>query len=195
MTPSTLRRWKRSNSKISLPGSTQMWKAASLCDQQGWKRKGLQEAQGQDVFFGGLHSSQEWWTAIVKEKTPGFWWIRRGNWGGDRCIGHQGWRKKLRSKEKKFFSKLFVNIIVAGTKTNLFWLRTRILWIGGKKKGQNLTLVGLARKHPCMPVTSTMAEKVFSWQGHLLNKRRLNLSGESVTMRCNAAFSDGLPHE
>ena len=31
--------------------------------------------------------------------------------------------------------------------------------------------------------TSTQAEHVFSWMGFLLNKRRLSLSGESVTMQ------------
>ena len=31
--------------------------------------------------------------------------------------------------------------------------------------------------------TSTQAERVFSWMGWLLNKRRLSLSGESVTMQ------------
>ena len=31
--------------------------------------------------------------------------------------------------------------------------------------------------------TSMLAERVFSWMGHHLNKRRLNLSGESVTIQ------------
>ena len=43
------------------------------------------------------------------------------------------------------------------------------------------------RSHPgeylCVPVTSTQAERVFSWMGWLFNKRRLNLSGESVLMQ------------
>ena len=36
---------------------------------------------------------------------------------------------------------------------------------------------------PCVPATSTQAECVFSWMGFLLNKRRLSLSGESVTIQ------------
>ena len=35
----------------------------------------------------------------------------------------------------------------------------------------------------CVPATNTQAERVFSWMGFLLNKRRLSLSGESVTMQ------------
>ena len=41
----------------------------------------------------------------------------------------------------------------------------------------------LARKFLCVPATSTQAERVFSWMGFLLNKRRLSLSGESVSMQ------------
>ena len=44
-------------------------------------------------------------------------------------------------------------------------------------------LARLAKKHLCVPATSTQAERVFSWMGWLLNKRRLSLSGESVTMQ------------
>ena len=39
------------------------------------------------------------------------------------------------------------------------------------------------RKFLCVPATNTQAERVFSWMGFLLNKRRLSLSGESVTMQ------------
>ena len=38
----------------------------------------------------------------------------------------------------------------------------------------------LVKKFLCVPATSTQAERVFSWMGWLLNKRRLCLSGESV---------------
>ena len=51
------------------------------------------------------------------------------------------------------------------------------------RKEQYPTLVRLARKFLCVPATSTQAECVFSWMGFLLNKRRLSLSGESVTMQ------------
>ena len=52
------------------------------------------------------------------------------------------------------------------------------------RKEQYPTLVRLARKFPCVPATNTQAERVFSWMGFLLNKRRLSLSGgESVTMQ------------
>ena len=44
-------------------------------------------------------------------------------------------------------------------------------------------LARLVRKYLCVPATSTQAERVFSWMGWLLNKRRLSLSGESVTMQ------------
>ena len=40
----------------------------------------------------------------------------------------------------------------------------------------------LARKYLCVPATSTQVERVFSWMGFLLNKRRLSLSGENVSM-------------
>ena len=56
-------------------------------------------------------------------------------------------------------------------------------WWRSRKK-QYPTLVRLARKFPCVPATNTQAERVFSWMGFLLNKRRLSLSGgESVTMQ------------
>ena len=35
----------------------------------------------------------------------------------------------------------------------------------------------------CVPGTSTQAERVFSWMGWLLNKRRLSMSGETVSMQ------------
>ena len=60
-------------------------------------------------------------------------------------------------------------------KDPLGWWRTRRL--------QYPTLVRLARKFLCVPATSTQAERVFSWMGFLLNKRRLSLSGESVLMQ------------
>ena len=41
----------------------------------------------------------------------------------------------------------------------------------------------LARKCLCVAATSTQAERVFRWMGFLLNKRRLSLSGESVSMQ------------
>ena len=41
----------------------------------------------------------------------------------------------------------------------------------------------LAMKYLCVPATSTQAERVFRWMGFLLNKRRLSLSGESVSMQ------------
>ena len=41
----------------------------------------------------------------------------------------------------------------------------------------------LARKYMRVPGTSTQAERVFSWMGWLLNKRRLSMSGETVSMQ------------
>ena len=42
----------------------------------------------------------------------------------------------------------------------------------------------LARKYLCVPAdTNTQAERVFSWMGWLLNKRRLSTSGETVSMQ------------
>ena len=51
------------------------------------------------------------------------------------------------------------------------------------KKSDYPTLATLARKYLCVPATSTQAERVFSWMGFLLNKRRLCLSGDSVNMQ------------
>ena len=51
------------------------------------------------------------------------------------------------------------------------------------KKEEYPTLVRLARKYLCVPSTSTQAERVFSWMGWLLNKRRLSMSGETVSMQ------------
>ena len=45
------------------------------------------------------------------------------------------------------------------------------------------TLTRLVKKFLCVPATSTQAERVFSWMGWLLNKRRLCLSGECVNMQ------------
>ena len=52
-----------------------------------------------------------------------------------------------------------------------------------QRRPQFPTLWRLARKFLCVPATSTQAERVFSWMGFLLNKRRLSLSGESVSMQ------------
>ena len=57
----------------------------------------------------------------------------------------------------------------------LGWWRTRM--------EEYPTLVRLARKYLCVPATSAQAERVFSWMGWMLNKRRLSLSGESVLMQ------------
>ena len=54
-------------------------------------------------------------------------------------------------------------------------------WRGRREQYPNL--VRLARKFLCVPATSTQAERVFSWMGFLLNKRRLSLSVESVSMQ------------
>ena len=51
------------------------------------------------------------------------------------------------------------------------------------RKEEYPNLARLARKYLCVPATSTQAERVFSWMGFLLNKRRMSLSGESVTMQ------------
>ena len=40
----------------------------------------------------------------------------------------------------------------------------------------------LVRKYMCVPATSTPAVRVFGWMNFLLNKRRLSLSGERVSM-------------
>ena len=48
------------------------------------------------------------------------------------------------------------------------------------KRLENPTLTRLVKKFLCVPATSTQAERVFSWMGWLLNKRRLCLSEESV---------------
>ena len=51
------------------------------------------------------------------------------------------------------------------------------------KKEEYPTLAWLARKYPCMPGTSTQTEVVFSGMGWLLSKRRLSMSGETVSMQ------------
>ena len=43
------------------------------------------------------------------------------------------------------------------------------------KKEEYPTLARLARKYLCVPGTSTQAERVFSWMGWLLNRRRLSM--------------------
>ena len=58
--------------------------------------------------------------------------------------------------------------------------RARIPWIGEAKKVRRLWR--LARKYMCVPATSTQAVRVFGWMDFLLNKRRLSLSGERVSM-------------
>ena len=42
------------------------------------------------------------------------------------------------------------------------------------------TLTRLSKRFLCVPATTTHVERVFSWMGWLLNKRRHCLSGESV---------------
>ena len=51
------------------------------------------------------------------------------------------------------------------------------------KKEEHLTLARLARKYMCVPGTSIQAERVFLCIGWLLNKRRLRMSGETVSMQ------------
>ena len=53
--------------------------------------------------------------------------------------------------------------------------------MGRVKKEEYPRLARMARK--CVPGTSIQAERVFSWMGWLLNKRRLNMSGETVSMQ------------
>ena len=60
-------------------------------------------------------------------------------------------------------------------KNSLDWWRA--------KKEEYLTLARLSRKYLCVPGTSTQAERVFSWMGWLLNKRRLSKSGETLSMQ------------
>ena len=72
------------------------------------------------------------------------------------------------------------NYLLAGTEKSQFW--KRLDW-WRQRRPQFLTLWRLARKFLCVPATSTQAERVFSWMGFLLNKRRLSLSGESVSMQ------------
>ena len=57
-------------------------------------------------------------------------------------------------------------------KNSLDWWRA--------KKEEYPTLVRLARKYLCVPGTNTQAERVFSWMGWLLNKRRLFLKDNLV---------------
>ena len=57
----------------------------------------------------------------------------------------------------------------------LDWLRPR--------RPQFPSLWRLARKYLCVLATSTEAERLFSWTGFMLNKRRLSLSGESMSMQ------------
>ena len=52
-----------------------------------------------------------------------------------------------------------------------------------RAKEEYPTLARLARKYLCVPGTNTQAERVFSWMGWLLNKRRLSMSGETVSMQ------------
>ena len=51
------------------------------------------------------------------------------------------------------------------------------------KKEKHPTLARLARKYLCVSGTSTQAERVFLWMGWFLNKRRLSMSGETVSMQ------------
>ena len=69
----------------------------------------------------------------------------------------------------------YQNEPVETEKNSLDWWRA--------KKEEYPTLVRLARKYLCVPGTSTQAERVFSWMGWLLNKRRLSMSGETVSMQ------------
>ena len=57
----------------------------------------------------------------------------------------------------------------------LDWLRPR--------RPQFPSLWRLARKYLCVLATSTEAERLFSWTGFMLNKRRLSLSGEIMSMQ------------
>ena len=62
------------------------------------------------------------------------------------------------------------------------WMGDPLGWWKNKRL-EYPTLTRLVRKFLCVPATSTQAERVFSWMGWLLNKRRLCLSGESVNMQ------------
>ena len=60
-------------------------------------------------------------------------------------------------------------------KNSLDWWRA--------KKEEYPTLERLAKKYLGVPGTSTQVERVFSWMGWLLNKRRLSMSGETLSMQ------------
>ena len=54
------------------------------------------------------------------------------------------------------------------------------LWFVEDQETRVPHLDRLVKKFLCVPATSTQSERVFSWMGWLLNKRRFCLSGESV---------------
>ena len=65
--------------------------------------------------------------------------------------------------------------LIAATGTEMSpWKLTRTLWTGGVPD------VGKTGKE--VPV-HTLAERVLSWMGWLLNKRRLSMSGETLSMQ------------
>ena len=51
------------------------------------------------------------------------------------------------------------------------------------RRPQFPSLWRLARKYLCVLATSTEAERLFSWTGFMLNKRRLSLSEETLSMQ------------
>ena len=76
--------------------------------------------------------------------------------------------------------------LFAGTKKSQLWMRARISRIVGGHEGHNFQYFGGWReKYLCIAATSTQAERVLSWKGFLLKKRRLSLSGESMSSPCS----------
>ena len=68
------------------------------------------------------------------------------------------------------------NCLLAGTEKSHFWTRDRILWIGGGQGGHNFQDCGGWRVNALSSSHQHSAERVISWMGFLLNKRRLSLS-------------------
>ena len=141
-------------------------------DQEAWTRPGLCQTPEWDVLLGEAQHASWRGEQQAQEEAVGLWWVgRREQRGGS----HESWAQICK---KMFFIISFLSYRFKNEPSVDKDKDPLGLW--KTKRLEYPTLTRLVKKFLCVPATSTQAERVFSWMGWLLNKRRVCLSGESV---------------
>ena len=144
-------------------------------DQEAWTRPGLCQTPEWDVLLGEAQHASWRGEQQAQEEAVGLWWV---GWREQRGGSHESWAQKVL---KKFVKNAHCFILIWQVQKWAFRGQGQgPPWLVEDQETRVPHLDRLVKKFLCVPATSTQAERVFSWMGWLLNKRRLCLSGESV---------------